>query len=212
MISTCNTPPGLVISPDLDSDALCIKIRQSRRILMHAVLYSNFAQGPVHDALQDRLTQPGFQRLTILALDWPLPAGIDPAFGQVLRQGLDDAALADQFARSRAWLTTLAAHPKVTVRWLQTQPYQPLLLLDDWLWLGQYAHSVVPAAAGVWQRWDLAALGTQASTLWQLAKDPDPARILAPWPNALLRPFSQCRFDLAHSTPFEQGVQHDAEP
>lgn len=137
----------------LEEVGLAGRVAGSDRLFFHAALYSNFARDrAMADALEVALCRPGFERLEVVSLD---PVARPPywdEFRLVLRQDMTAAAMQREFSVSAAFLDALASrHPhKVRLYVTAALPLAPILLLDDVVIAGHYAHSPAPAPLGHW--------------------------------------------------------------
>lgn len=129
------------------------RVAGSDRLFFHAALYSNFARDrAMADALEAALCRPRFERLEVVSLD---PVSRPPywdEFRQILRQDMPAAAMQREFSVSAAFLDALASRHPHNVRLYVTaaMPLTPILLLDDVVIAGHYAHSPAPAPLGLW--------------------------------------------------------------
>ena len=123
------------------------------RLFFHAGMYSNFARDrAMADALETALCRPRFERLEVVSLD---PVARPPywdEFRQILRQDMPAAAMQREFSVSAAFLDALASRLPHKVRLYVTaaMPLAPILLLDDVVIVGHYAHSPAAAPLGHW--------------------------------------------------------------
>ncbi|ABB40346.1 hypothetical protein Dde_3553 [Oleidesulfovibrio alaskensis G20] len=124
-----------------------------RRIIMHAALYSNFARSPRHiEALSTALTKPGFRKLHAITLPFDPKRGWMEEFMHVLRPDYSLAQMEHEFNSSRDFLVRLAARHDGLVELYETRamPCMPVIIVDDKILFGHYAHSPVPAPQGYW--------------------------------------------------------------
>lgn len=123
------------------------------RIILHAAVYGAFARSlPHRHGLQAALTRPQFQRLDIIALE---PGCTEPwvrPFLDALRFGISRQAADDEVAASHSFVSDLAAHHpgRVVVHPAHRLPCQPVLVIDDTIVFGQYAHAGCHAPQGFW--------------------------------------------------------------
>ncbi|OIQ50914.1 hypothetical protein BerOc1_02856 [Pseudodesulfovibrio hydrargyri] len=141
----------LVVGIDqLDTPAL---FAAGRRIILHAAVYGAFARSRPHrDALTTALSRPDFERLDIIVLE---PESREPwvrPFLDALRFGISTQATDDEVALSHRYMSELAAgHPdKVRLHPARRLPCLPVLIVDDVIIFGQYAHSGAHAPQGFW--------------------------------------------------------------
>lgn len=127
--------------------------RARRRIIMHAAVYGAFAASRAHgDALRAALSSPGFQALDVVVLD---PARPDPwtdAFLRSLRFGISRQQTDDEVRTSYDFIAALAAEfpDVVRVHAARRLPCLPVLVVDNAIIFGQYAHAVLHAPQGFW--------------------------------------------------------------
>ncbi|CCO25032.1 hypothetical protein [Maridesulfovibrio hydrothermalis] len=124
-----------------------------RRIILHAAIYGPFARSEAHcEALAEALSNPVFKQLDIIALQPDKQSGWAELFLQVLRPGVFKENIEQELRESQDFLNDLAVkHPvKVNIHYLQEQPFQPIVIVDDIICFGQYAYADVPAPVGFW--------------------------------------------------------------
>ncbi|MBY6185671.1 hypothetical protein KUV89_03330 [Marinobacter hydrocarbonoclasticus] len=145
------TPPegALVGWVGLDPEALIEAIESSCTVLLHASLYSNFASNAIGEALERQLASGALARLIVISTGegpWRL------AFEAMLRPTLTDQERAQLVRISDDWCADLQSRYLEKVMWVQTDqlPTLPVLICDDQIIVGHYAHSPVPAAEGLW--------------------------------------------------------------
>lgn len=122
-----------------------------KRIILHAAVYGPFADSTPHkDGLAAALSKPSFERLDIIALDDSSAWAND--FMQILRPGATRESHTLTLAKSHDYISGLAeSYPdKVCVHPQSSLPCLPLIVIDDTIIFGQYAHSDVHAASGAW--------------------------------------------------------------
>lgn len=122
-----------------------------RRIILHAAVYGPFAKSiPHRDGLKAALDKDSFLSLDVIALDnkqpWATP------FMRAIRFGEDSEAHLQTFRSSLNFMTKLKdAHPKkVNLHRQLTTPCLPIIVIDDTILFGQYAHCEARAAEGFW--------------------------------------------------------------
>lgn len=123
----------------------------TKRIILHAAVYGPFAESKPHrEALTSALRRHTFQQLDIIALKaethWARP------FMEALRFGATNEEKEATLTASTNFLHTLKTdHPgKVRIHPHSTIPCMPLVIVDDTIIFGQYAHCAVHAAQGFW--------------------------------------------------------------
>ncbi|MGL4475330.1 MAG: hypothetical protein ACRCT7_12905 [Shewanella sp.] len=184
-----NTAPLKVkVSAGLDVGALIEALACSRHVIMHAALYSRFANGVVDEVLQQQLSQGKLQRLRLISTSTQVTWLHD--FNQVLRQGASAAAIASEWHASARWVSQLVNRYPQQVQAIETEqlPTQPMILTDSRLFLGHYAHSATPAAQGFWLELDIAPLTLDLGSD-SLAFTPTNDA----WSQALSRHLDECR-------------------
>lgn len=121
------------------------------RIVLHAAVYGPFAKSQPHrESLFTALERASFEELDVIALD-----GIETwtaSFMEALRFGSTHEEQTDVISESTAFLKELqTAFPdKVRIHPQKTIPCQPILIVDDTIIFGQYAHCSLHAADGFW--------------------------------------------------------------
>ncbi|MEF2231663.1 MAG: hypothetical protein V3571_12095 [Pseudodesulfovibrio sp.] len=130
----------------LDTPALFASAR--RRIILHAAVYGGFARSRPHrEGLEAALGKPAFERLDIIVIE---PGCAEPwvrPFLDALRFGISTQAADDEVALSHRFMTELAArHPaRVRLHPVRRLPCLPVVIADDTIIFGQYAHAGVHA-------------------------------------------------------------------
>ncbi|WP_319466406.1 hypothetical protein [uncultured Pseudodesulfovibrio sp.] len=122
-----------------------------KRILLHAAVYGPFADSAPHrEALTTALAKPDFERLDIIDLTdaqpWSAP------FMHALRLDATKEEHAKTLHASHEFLHELKkAYPEKTHVYPQhTIPCMPIIIIDDTIIFGQYAHCEDYAANGFW--------------------------------------------------------------
>lgn len=124
-----------------------------RRIVLHAALYNKFATSPAHsEALEAALARPGFKKLQAITLPFALNKQWTQEFLQILRPGYTIGEMEHEFNSSINFLVRLAAQHEGMVEIYETQalPCMPVLIIDDCIFFGHYAHSDIMAPDGYW--------------------------------------------------------------
>jgi len=135
----------------LDTPGLFAAAR--RRIILHAAVYGAFARSlPHRQGLDAALARPSFERLDIVALEPKCPEPWVRPFLDAMRFGISRQATDDEVAASHAFVSDLAArHPgRVVVHPARRLPCLPMLVIDDAIVFGQYAHAGCHAPQGFW--------------------------------------------------------------
>lgn len=121
------------------------------RIILHAAVYGPFATSAPHrDGLAAALARPSFERLDIIAVSdsqpWSAP------FMRALRLGESEQAHAETLRTSHDYLRELDdnGRGKVRIHRQTSIPSLPVIVIDDTLVFGQYAHCETYAADGFW--------------------------------------------------------------
>ncbi|WP_319542990.1 hypothetical protein [uncultured Pseudodesulfovibrio sp.] len=125
----------------------------TKRILLHAAVYGPFAQSRPHKSgLTKALARKSFERLNIIALTAGHPQSYRNHFLEILRTGASKETQMDTVHASDAFLEKLkATYPaKVFIHPQTTAPCQPIIIVDNTIIFGQYAHCTTYAAHGFW--------------------------------------------------------------
>ncbi|MUM77766.1 hypothetical protein GKC30_08985 [Pseudodesulfovibrio sp. F-1] len=124
-----------------------------RRIILHAAVYGAFARSQPHrQGLDAALARPHFERLDIIALEPGCPESWVRPFLDAMRFGISRQATEDEVAASHAFVSELAARNpgRVAVHPARRLPCLPMLVIDDTIVFGQYAHAGCHAPQGFW--------------------------------------------------------------
>lgn len=127
--------------------------RARRRIIMHAAVYGAFAASRAHaDGLRAALSRPGFQRLDVIVLNPDHPELWTDHFLHALRFGISRQQTRDEVQTSYAFVNALAEEfpEAVRVHDAHRLPCLPVLVVDDAIVFGQYAHASFHAPQGFW--------------------------------------------------------------
>lgn len=122
-----------------------------KRIILHAAVYGPFANSKPHrDGLATALRKPSFERLDVIALDAEMPWAA--SFMNALRFQASKKEQDATLLASTGFLHQLkGVQPeKVHIHPHSAIPCLPILVVDDTVVFGQYAHSCVHAARGFW--------------------------------------------------------------
>ena len=136
---------------ELDIPAMFAEAK--RRIILHAAVYGPFSKSEVHiQGLEKALSRFSFSRLDVIAVQPGNENGWGNSFLNALRFGISRQSVADELELSKSFLAELAErHPeKVNVYPASNLPCLPLVIVDDTICFGQYAHSCVHAPQGFW--------------------------------------------------------------
>ncbi|WP_027722053.1 hypothetical protein [Maridesulfovibrio zosterae] len=134
--------------PDLFSVA-------SRRIILNAAVYGPFSNSDQHrTGLDAALNNPGFRQLDIIAVEPELDLSWKESFLGALRFGISRQAVEDELEFSYSFLTELTEkYPaKVRLHAACKLPCLPVVIVDDVICFGQYAHAESHAPEGFWGR------------------------------------------------------------
>lgn len=122
-----------------------------RRIILHAAVYGPFAESTPHrEGLTAALSKASFEKLDIIAITdkhvWTEP------FMHALRLGASEETLDATLQSSQVFLKALKTDfpDKVHIYPQSTFPCLPIVIVDDRILFGQYAHSEAFAADGLW--------------------------------------------------------------
>ncbi|MCJ2164376.1 MULTISPECIES: hypothetical protein [unclassified Pseudodesulfovibrio] len=135
----------------LDTPAMFASSR--RRIILHAAVYGAFARSHPHrEGLETALARPEFKRLDIIVLEPDSPACWVRPFLDALRFGISTQATDDEVLLSHRFMSELAQrHPdKVHLHPARRLPCLPIIIADDAIVFGQYAHAGTHAPQGFW--------------------------------------------------------------
>ncbi|WP_320008979.1 hypothetical protein [Maridesulfovibrio sp.] len=124
-----------------------------RRIVLHAAVYGPFAKSKPHiQGLEKALSRPGFSSLDIIAMVPAGENGWDEPFLSALRFGASIQSAADELKSSISFLNGLAERftGKVNVYAAHDLPCLPLVIVDNRICFGQYAHACFHAPDGFW--------------------------------------------------------------
>ena len=142
----------IVIGIDqLDTPSLFAASR--RRIILHAAVYGAFARSQPHrEGLEAALSKPEFEQLDIIVLEPDNDQGWVRPFLDALRFGISTQAADDEVALSHRFMTELAQRypDKVRLHPARRLPCVPVVIVDDTIIFGQYAHAGVHAPQGFW--------------------------------------------------------------
>lgn len=125
----------------------------TRRIILHAAVYGSFVRSQPHrEGLESALAKPEFQRLDIIVLEpgsevpWVRP------FLDALRFGISTHATDDEVNLSHHYMAELAVRypDKVRVHPARRLPCLPIIIADNTIIFGQYAHAGIHAPQGFW--------------------------------------------------------------
>ncbi|BDQ38723.1 hypothetical protein SYK_30830 [Pseudodesulfovibrio nedwellii] len=124
-----------------------------RRIILHAAVYGAFAKSKAHrNGLKTAIRKPEFKRLDIITIDPEHGSKWTFSFLKALRFGISIQGITDEIASSHQFLTKLAAqHPdKIHLHPARRLPCLPIIVADNTIVFGQYAHAGEHAPHGFW--------------------------------------------------------------
>ncbi|MFB2648407.1 hypothetical protein ACE011_06190 [Shewanella mangrovisoli] len=149
----------------LNTSALLNAIEHADVIVLHAAIYSNFADNAVGQLLLQRLQNASLRQLTLIKLE-PTRLWRDE-FATILRPEMPQPEVERLYENSRHWCAELKTQFPEVVNLVSTQalPLQPILLIGDKLFVGHYAHSHTTSAQGLWIEFDAIALGLAPNSL-----------------------------------------------
>ncbi|MFB2686452.1 hypothetical protein K0H59_03570 [Shewanella sp. FJAT-51649] len=165
MASYLFSEPGVQLHFGLNTSALLNAIERADVIVLHAAIYSNFANNAVGQLLSQRLQNASFKQLTLIKLE-PTGSWRDE-FATILRPEMPQREVERLYENSRHWCAELKRQFPETINLVSTQalPLQPILLIGDRLFVGHYAHSHTTSAQGLWIEFDVIALGLAPNSL-----------------------------------------------
>ncbi len=127
--------------------------KAKRRIVLHAAVYGPFSKSKVHiQGLEKALLRTGFSRLDVIAVQSGDANKWDESFLSALRFGISRQSVMDELELSQSFLYELAERypEKVNVYPASNLPCLPLVIVDDTICFGQYAHACFHAPEGFW--------------------------------------------------------------
>lgn len=157
--------PGVQLHFGLNTSALLNAIERADEIVLHAAIYSNFADNAVGQLLLQRLQNASLKQLTLIKLA-PTHQWRDE-FATILRPEMPLQDIEQLYDISHHWCAELKTQFPEVVNLVSTQalPLQPILLIGDRLFIGHYAHSNYTSAQGLWLEFDILGLGLASNTL-----------------------------------------------
>jgi len=124
-----------------------------RRIILHAAIYGPFALSAEYGHAFDKaLGKASFERLDIITLTADSEVAWKARFLDMLRHGAKADEQRSALHDSDSFLKKLAmiAPSKVILHPIRSLPCQPIMIVDDTIVFGQYAHCAAYAAQGFW--------------------------------------------------------------
>ena len=177
----------------LDQQSLLIAIENAVSVVLHAAVYNNFAHSEVGDLIRKKLQDGSLEQLDIIELQpdkhW------QNEFSVILRPKMQKTQVMQMFIESSLWSKELkASFPQQVNRVLtQALPLQPIMLIGDVLFVGQYAHSSLVSAQGIWLQIACDLLGLKSGELQSWYHDGLPLKLCNSWPLAISRYVDECR-------------------
>jgi len=135
----------------LDMPALFRAAR--RRIILHAAVYGAFAKSPPHrSSLETTLGKPDFKRLDVIVVEPGHDAKWIHSFLGALRFGISIQGIRDEIESSHRYMTEMQARypDKIHLHPVRRLPCLPIVVADDTIVFGQYAHAEEHAPQGFW--------------------------------------------------------------
>lgn len=195
---------AIKVTQGLNIDALCQQLRTGQHIVFHAALYSNFAGSRVEQALTDRLSSSPQTKLYLIEQAFAPNCGWHLEFGQILRQQLTLVETAQLFQQSRHWCQKLhQLYPHQIEYLISGQlPCQPILVIDNHIFSGQYAHAEVGAPQGIWLHIDGQILAIDCATAHSWLQQPAQLTELSAAQQSIYRYMAECRHAINNATRF----------
>ncbi|GLS82221.1 hypothetical protein [Paraferrimonas haliotis] len=171
---------------------LLAEMQSAAFMVWHAAIYSNFIDSDIERLVRRKLSDGSLQQLVIISAQpkchW------QQEFAAILRPSHSAIEVARLQQESRRWVDDLAKEFAANVEHQLTaaMPLQPLLLIQDSIYAGHYAHSHSTSAQGVWLKIDTVALGLNAGQIQHWFNNGIPNQTLSPTETALARYVSEC--------------------
>ncbi|MFI3271798.1 MAG: hypothetical protein R3Y11_06820 [Pseudomonadota bacterium] len=123
-----------------------------RRIILHTAMYDGLANAEMSLALSVALSQPSFEKLSIITVPFVSRKQWLDEFLMVLRPERSLAEIEHVFNASRDFIVRLAVRHEGLVEVYETQamPCAPCIIVDDTIFFGHYTHGPVSLDAGYW--------------------------------------------------------------
>ncbi|GIU38602.1 hypothetical protein TUM4433_40450 [Shewanella schlegeliana] len=162
-------------------------------MVLHAAIYTNFAHSEVGSLIRRKLLDGSLHRLDIIELQPDLYWRDE--FAAILRPNMTKDEVIPMFAESKRWSGALSFEFPQQVNRVLTQalPLQPILLIGDCLFVGQYAHSRLVSAQGLWFQIECSLMGLQPGELQSWYQQGLPAEVSGDWRLAISRYVDECR-------------------
>ncbi len=174
-----------------------------RRIILHAAVYGPFSKSEDHlQGLRKALSRPGFTRLDVIAVQSGMGNGWTDPFIEALRFGVSSKFVKEELDLSDKFLMDLAeAYPgKVNIYPACSLPCLPVVIVDDIICFGQYAHSSFHAPHGFW-----GCVEADVEKLFDWAESGSMPQGLSPAEVAAFRLVSECSRAMTYSSG-DEGV------
>ena len=180
-------------SAGLDTQALITAIKSANTLVLHAAVYSNFIHSEVGKFIRTKLVDGSLQHLEIIELQ-PNRHWRDE-FISILRPQMTRESVLSMFSNSSRWSKSLAFEfpQQVNQVFTQTLPLQPVLIIGDTIFVGQYAHSSLTSAQGMWIQIECLSLGLKPGDLQTWYQHGLPSDLSGDWPLAISRYVEECR-------------------
>lgn len=170
-----------------------------RRIILHAAVYGPLANSQRHyRALCTAVEKHGFERLDIIAVDPDrMPAWSEPFF-KALRFGVSRQDRDAELTTSHDFLVSMAEEypDKITLHHVRALPCLPIIVADNTILFGHYAHAEIQAPLGYWGR-----IEADVPKLLEWAENGSPAAQATNSELAAFRLVSEC-FRAMNDTPY----------
>ncbi|WP_025823175.1 hypothetical protein [Shewanella marina] len=196
---------AITVTQGLNIDALCQQLRTGQHIVFHAALYSNFAGSRVEQVLTDRLSSSPQTKLYLIEQAFDPSCGWHTEFGQILRQQLTLAEIEQLFQQSRHWCQKLHQLYPHQVEYLISDllPCQPILVIDNHIFSGQYAHAEIGAPQGIWLQINGQILAIDCATTHSWLQQAAQLTELSPAQISFYRYMAECRHVIKNATRFD---------
>lgn len=123
-----------------------------RRVILHTAMYDGLAIPEMASALSHALSQPDFEKLSIITVPFISRKQWLDEFLTMLRPERTLAEIEHLFNASRDFIVRLAVRHEGLVEVYETQamPCVPCIIVDDTILFGHYTHGPVALDAGYW--------------------------------------------------------------
>lgn len=168
----------------------------SKRIVLHAAIYGPFAESTPHrEALETALGRDLFERLDVIALECSTPWA--SPFMHALRFDEDETQHRRIINKSNQLLNDLSDRfpGKVRIHAMTSFPCLPIVIIDNTILSGQYAHCEAYAAHGLWS-----VLEADVDTLFDWAENGGMPTNVPPETMAAYRLVSECHHAMKGET------------